>query len=237
MVYEIVGSRDKAVAVIGYGAENPEKIAEQIMKKHKNIKSVLVKTGQRSGIYRTHPTELISGDNNTEVIHRENGYSIKIDPRVAYFSPRESTERLRVAKMVEPGESILIMFSGVGPYALAIKKEQSDCKITCVEINPYAVKYADLNVKLNKMTGIKNICGDVREVKLENYDRIIMPLPETALEYLDLAKKHCKGIIHLYGFAKDPKEITQKIKCEIVKIQKVLPFGPGIYKFRIDIKV
>lgn len=239
MVYEIIGSREKAVAVIGYGAENPEKIAEIIMKKHKNVKSVLAKTGQRTGIYRTHPTKLILGDKNTEVIHKENGYSIKIDPKIAYFSPRESTERLRIAKMVKSGESILIMFSGVAPYALAIKKEQSDCKITCIEINPDAVKYADQNVKLNKMTGIKNICGDVKEMKLEKYDRIIMPLPETAIDYIDLAYKHCKkgGIIHLYGFAKDPREITDRIRIEIVKIQKVLPFGPGIYKFRIDIRV
>lgn len=139
--------------------------------------------------------------------------------------------------MVEPNESILIMFSGVAPYALAIKKIQKNCKITCVEINPEAVKYADENVKLNKMTEIKNICGDVRKVELKNYDRVIMPLPETAIDYLDLAKEHCKGIVHLYGFAKDPKEITSQIDGEIIKIQKVLPFGPGIFKMRFDIKV
>lgn len=237
MTYEIIGSKEKAVAIIGYGSDNSKEVAEKIMKQHKNVKSVLAKIGQREGVYRTHPTKLLVGDKNTEVIHKENGYSIKIDPQVAYFSPRESTERLRVAKMVKSNESILIMFSGVAPYALAIKKQQPNCKITCIEINPDAVRYADQNVKLNKMTGIKNICSDVREIKLEKYDRIIMPLPETAIDYIDLATEHCKGIIHLYGFAKNPKEITDKIKGEVVKVQKVLPFGPGIYKFRIDIKV
>ncbi|MBU3904587.1 MAG: methyltransferase [Nanoarchaeota archaeon] len=237
MVYEIIGSKEKAVAIIGFGTENIKELAEKIMKQHKNVKSVLAKTGQREGVFRTHPTKLILGDKNTEVIHKENGYSIKIDPRIAYFSPRESTERLRLSKMIKAGEKILVMFSGVSPIAIAIKKVQPDCKITCIEINPEAVKYADENVKLNKICGIKNICGDVREVKLEKYDRIIMPLPETSLEYLDLAKKHCKGIIHLYGFAKDPKEITSKIEDKIIKIQRVLPYGPGIYKMRFDIEI
>jgi len=236
MVYEIIGSREKAVAIIGYGAENPKDIAEKIMKSHKNVKSVLVKTGKREGKFRTHPTKLLLGDKNTEVIHKENGYSIKIDPQVAYFSPRESTERLRISKMVKPGENVLIMFSGVAPYAIAIRKKV-DCKITCIEINPEAVKYANENVKLNKMTGIKNIVGDVREIKLEKYDRIIMPLPETALDYLELAKKHSTGIIHLYGFAKTFDELTKKIDGKVIKKQKVLPYGPGIYKMRIDIKV
>ncbi len=237
MVYEIVGSRKKAVAIIGYGTKNPKEIAEKIMKDHKNVKSVLVKTGKREGKYRTHPTKLLIGDKNTEVIHKENGYLIKIDPQIAYFSPRESTERLRISKMVKAGEKILIMFSGVAPYAIAIKKIQNDCKITCVEINPDAVKYANDNIKLNKMTGIKNIVGDVSKVKLGKYDRVIMPLPETPLDYLDLAKKHCTGTIHLYGFGKSFEELTNKIDDKVIKKQKVLPFGPGIYKMRIDIKV
>ncbi len=240
MVYEIVGSKEKAVAVIGYGTKNPRKVAKQIMKGHKHVKSVLVKTGQRAGIYRTHPAKLLLGDKNTEVRHKEHGYIIKVDPRKAYFSPRESTERQRIANMVKKREKILIMFSGVAPYALAIKKKQPDCHITCVEINPYAVKYADDNVRLNKIRGIKNIRADVRKLKLGKFDRILMPLPETASEYLDiafhLAKK--RAVIHLYGFAKSSAELAEKVsKGKIIKKQKVLPYGPGIYKYRVDIRV
>ncbi|MDD5416541.1 MAG: methyltransferase [Candidatus Aenigmarchaeota archaeon] len=248
MVYEVVGSKDKAVAIIGYGVKNPRKLAKRIMKKHKNIKSVLHKCGERTGTYRLHPCKLIIGDKNTEVIHKENGYSIKLDPLKVYFSPREATERERIAKMVKSGERVLIMFSGASPYAFAIKKKHSDVYVTCVEINPYAVGYANKSVKLNKMNRIKNICADVRKVKLGKFDRIIMPLPETAIKFLDSAYHFAKpgATIHVYTFNNSHNAANHEIanicemfniKCQVVGEQKVLPYAPGLYKFRVDLKV
>jgi len=250
IAYDIIGNKEKAVALIGINAKNPKKTAKEIMKRHKNVKSVLRKLAERKDTYRLYPCKLLVGDKNTEVIHKEHGYLIEVDPQKVYFSSREGTERQRIAKMVKSGEKILVMFSGAAPYAIAIGKKHSDCKITCIEINVKGIEYSEKNVRLNKLHNIKNICADVKDVRnIGKFDRIIMPLVERAIEYLDEAFLHSKKgtIIHLYGISKNGfKDLEEKvkeiakiynIKYKIVKRQKVLPYAPRIMKVRLDIKI
>jgi len=252
IAYDLIGNKDRAVALIGVNAKNPKKAAKEIMKRNKNVKSVLQKLSERKDTFRLYPCKLLLGDKNTEVIHKEHGYLLKIDPQKVYFSPRESTERQRIADMVKHGENVLVMFSGAAPYALAIGKKHPDCNITCIEINLKGVEYAEKNVRLNNLKNIKNICADVRIVRnIGKFDRIIMPLVETAINFLDEAFLHSKKgtIIHLYGLSnekEDFKDIENKvkeiadiynIKYKIVKRQKVLPYAPHILKVRLDIKI
>ncbi len=250
-MYDIIGSREKAVAIIEKGGK---KTAEMIMKKHKNVKSVLKKISGRKGEYRLYRLRLILGEKDTEVIHREYGIRLKLDPRKVYFSPREATERQRTAKMVKKGERVLVMFSGIAPYAIAMAKK-IDCKITCVEINPEACKYAVENVKLNRVEEkIKIICGDIRKVwrKIDSgFDRIIMPYPEAAWKFLKYSFKLSKKgtVIHLYGISSEEnlfRDLEEKVakeaekscvKVKIVNYQKVLPYAPRKWKVRIDIVV
>lgn len=252
IAYDIIGDKEKAVALIGINAKNPKKVAKEIMKRHKNVKSVLQKLAERKDTYRLYPCKLLSGDKNTEVIHKEHGYLIKVDPKKVYFSPREATERQRIANMVKSGENVLVMFSGAAPYAIAIGKKHPDCKITCIEINVKGIEYSEKNVRLNRLHNIKNICADVRDIRnIGKIDRIIMPLVEKAIEYLDEAFLHSKKgtIIHLYGLSnekenfKDLEEMVKEkaeiynFKYKIVKRQKVLPYAPRILKVRLDIKI
>lgn len=249
IAYEIIGRREKSVAIISSDVKNPKKAAEEIMKRHKAVLSVLQKTDKRQGKFRLHPSKLIKGKKDTEVIHKENGYLIKVDPKKSYFSPREGTERQRIVEKVKNGERILVLFSGVAPFAIAIGKKYPHNKITCVELNLEAVKYAVKNVRLNKLNNIRNLCWDVRRSRnLGVFDRIIMPLPETAIDFLDVAVLHSKKgtIIHLYGFSKGFSELEKKVKeksdiynfkYKIVGRQKVLPFSPRVSKNRLDIKV
>ena len=252
VAYDIIGNKDKAVALIGVNAKNPKKTAKEIMKRNKNVKSVLQKLSERKDTFRLYPCKLLSGDKNTEVIHKEHGYLLKIDPQKVYFSPRESTERQRIADLVKPGENVLVMFSGAAPYALAIGKKHPDCNIICIEINLKGVEYAEKNVRLNNLKNVKNICADVRRVRnIGKFDRIIMPLVETAIDFIDEAFLHSKKgtIIHLYGLSNEKynfkdledkvKEIANiyNIKYKIVTRQKVLPYAPHILKVRLDIKI
>ena len=248
-MYDIIGSREKAVAII----ENNGKLAEEIMKKHKNVKSVLRKVRGRRGEFRLYELELVAGDENTEVVHKEYGMRFKLDPRKVYFSPREATERQRIASMVKEGEEIFVMFAGIAPYAIAIAKKVKNCRILCVELNPKACEYARENIRLNKVEEkIEIICGDVREVcknLKKKFDRIIMPLPEKACEFLDcaffVAKENC--IIHVYGISEEERlfrDVEEKImenaqkygaKVEIINSVKVLPYTPRKWKVRIDV--
>jgi tRNA (guanine37-N1)-methyltransferase len=107
------------------------------------------------------------------------------------------------------------------------------------------------NIKLNHVEKkIIPILRDVRKVKgIGKVDRIVMPLVEKAIDYLDVAFSHSKKgtIIHLYGLSnekfKDLEEKVKKIakkhkiKYKIVGRQDVLPYAPRIQKVRIDIKI
>lgn len=249
IAYEIIGDKVKAVALIGEDVKNPKKAAKEIMERHKAVKSVLQKTDKRQGEYRLHPYKLIKGSRDTEVVHKEYNYFIKVDPKKVYFSPKEGTERQRIVDLVKNGERILVMFSGAAPYSIAIAKKYPHNEILNIEINMKAVEYAQKNVRMNKLSNIKNICWDVRKARgIGKFDRIIMPLPETAIDYLDEAFLHSKKgtIIHLYGFAKDFDELGRKVKLKayiynfkykIVGKQKVLPYAPRVSKLRLDIKI
>lgn len=249
IAYDIIGSKEKSVALLGVNEKNPEQAAKEIMKSHKSVKSVLQKLSERKDTFRLYPCKLIAGEKNTEVIHKEYGYSLKLDPQKAYFSPRESTERQRIAEMVKPREEILVMFSGVCPFPIAIAKKQTlISKIYAVEINPSAHEYALENIKLNRLEKkIIPILKDIREAKdLGKFDRIIMPLVERAIDYLDEAFSHSKKgtIIHLYGLSnvqleEKVEEVAKKckVKYKIVGSQGVLPYAPRVSKVRIDIKV
>jgi tRNA (guanine37-N1)-methyltransferase len=253
IAYDIIGDKEKSIALLGDNVKNPTKLAKEILKRHKSVKSVLQKLSERKDTYRLYSCKLIAGDKNTEVIHREYGFLLKVDPQKAYFSPRESTERQRVAEKVRPREEVLVMFSGVCPYPIAIARKQSlVSKIYAVEINPSAHEYALQNVKLNHLERkIMPVLKDVREATdLGKFDRIIMPLVEKAIDYLDVAFAHSKKgtIIHLYGLSKEGKfkdleervkKVAEesKIKYKIVDKQDVLPYSPRVRKVRLDIKI
>jgi tRNA G37 N-methylase Trm5 len=69
-----------------------------------------------------------------------------------------------------------------------------------------AAEYLKQNIELNDVDDtVEGHEGDVREVVPEldeKFDRIIMPLPERAGEFLNVARKVYNGIgdIHLYSF-------------------------------------
>ena len=256
--FDVIGSKEKSVAIleIPEGLERIEKeIAESVMELQKNIKSVLKKVSKRKGKERIRELKLIAGEKKTEVLHKEYGFFLKIDPKLVYFSPREASERQRIASQVKKGEFVLVMFGGVGPFPIAIAKKQPEIKkIVSIEINKYGSKYAEENVRINKLADkILPIQGDVNE-KCEEFfgkcDRVVMPLPLDAGSFLELAAKCLKekgGIIHFYSYGErnEPFDIAKKIikeklkghKFEIICNRIVSQYSPGKVKVCLDIMV
>lgn len=253
--FDIVGNRDKAAAIIEVPQELRDKtklIAEAIMKQHKNVRSVLLKASERRGVYRLRKLKLIAGDKKTVVTHAESGCVFLLDPTKVYFSPREVTERQRVAGLVKPKEMVAVFFSGIGAFPIIIAKKSKAKNVIGIEINPVAFDYFKKNIELNKTENVQVILGDVKERAAHCYgicNRVIMPLPESAVNYLEYAIKCLKnnGVVHLYCFSEEgginqkAKETIRAIKnlgyaCK-VSFSKVLPYGPGIYKYRLDITV
>ena len=237
MSYDIIGD----IIILD---ERAKVNAKSLLKKYKNVKVILKKAGIHKGEYRTQKLKYLAGEKRKETIYKESGCSFKLDVEKCYFSPRLSNERLRVLKQVKKNESILVMFSGVCPYGIIIAKHKPVKEIYAIEVNPVAHKYAEENVKLNKLKNIKLIKGDVKKVlpKIKNkFDRIIMPLPKDAPSYLKLAKKKLKksGTIHLYTFFKSPDINKQNkfLKNLNIKLIRCGDYSPHIYRVCIDIKI
>lgn len=226
-------------------------IANELLRLNKNIKTVCKKTRKYSGKYRLPKLKIISGEKTKETVYRENNVTLKLDIEKVYFSPRLANERLRIAKLVRPGEDILVMFSGCAPFPCVISKNTKAESIIGVEINPVAHKYALENIRLNKLANVGLIKGDVKKVlPKKKFDRILMPLPKGAESYLGLAlKKAKKGtVIHFYDFlnqdefSKAKEKIGKacskaKKKYKILRIVKCGQFAPKTYRVCADFKI
>lgn len=246
--YEVVG--DIAILEIDEKFKNKEKkIADALLRSNKNIKTVVSKEGNYEGEYRLRKHKFLAGENKRETIHKENNVNVKLDIDTCYFSARLANERLVISKKVKEGEKVLVMFSGIGIFPLVIAKNAKTKEIVSVEINPEACKYAEENIKLNKIKNMKNYCGDARKIvpKLnEKFDRIVMPHPHGAIEFLDVALNVLKpkGIVHLYAFYEEDK--IEEVWKEIDKIVKnynklglrtCCQVGPNRYRICADFQI
>jgi tRNA (guanine37-N1)-methyltransferase len=212
-------------------------------------RSVYRKTSEVKGIIRTRELEHLAGEDVSETVHREFGSRLKLDVKKVYFSPRLATERRRISNQVNDNEIVVDMFAGIGPFSISIAMEH-DVKLYAIDINPAAYKYLKVNIKLNKLKGnIIPILGDVGEVLNGlnlNADRIIMNLPGTAWNFLDVAIKSLKpgGVLHYYEFASEYQVPIERIietayprKVEILNSRKVKSKSPGIWHVGIDARI
>lgn len=250
--HDIIGN----IAVIKFDrkekVKGKKKKAKAFLKAHKNVKTILEKTGKFSGRLRTLKTRYIAGERTKEVLYKENNCLFRFNVDSCYFSPRLSTERKEIASKIKKGENVLVMFSGIGVYGIVIAKQKKAKKIVCIELGKECNKYAKENVKRNKVN-VSLIAGDVRKkaVKLEKFDRIVMPRPNLKDSFLDVAFKKIKknGFIHYYGFypeknaRKELKELIEreakkfKKKIRILKIKKAGDVGVREFRYRADIKI
>ena len=251
--FDVIGNKERAVAIVEIDKtllKQQKEIANAIMALHKNVVSVLLKASPRKGVYRTRSLKLIKGSRKTEVVHVENGCRFLLDPRKVYFSPREGTERLRLAGIVKG--DVMVFFAGIGAFPIVLAKHAKAVS-TGIEINPAAAEYFSKNIQLNKAHGVKAMCADVRDVAeryANMFEHVVMPLPETAVEYVEQATTCLKsgGIVHIYFFS-DEKELKKTARsiqktctahakrATIANTQKVLPYGPRIWKYRIDVRI
>jgi len=250
--YDIIGSI--AIIEIPQGLAKKEKlIAETLLKLHPNIKTVLKKAGAHAGRYRRQKLKVLAGKRTKTAEYKENNARLRLDVEKVYFSPRLSTERKRVFQLVKPKDSVLVMFSGCAPYPVVIAKNTKAKEVYGIELNPIAHKFGVENVKLNKLKNVILVRGDVKKAvpKLKKkFDRILMPLPKDAGDFLGSAFKASKKgtVIHFYDFANldefnEKKEKIRNLckkhnkKCRILKIVKCGSYSPRVFRICIDFKI
>ena len=251
--FDIVG--DIAIIEIPDELVKKEKvIANALLVLLKNVKVVCKKAGMHEGVFRTQKMKVLAGERRKETVHKENDVRVKIDIEKVYFSSRLSTERKRIYEQVKPNENVLVMFSGCGIYPLVIGRNSKAKVVYGIEINPDAHRLAEESVKLNKLESkIKLFNGDVKKVipKLnKKFDRIVMPLPKSAEDFLDDALVCSKKntMVHFYDFL-DEKEFDKahdkinkackrnKRKFKILRTVKCGQFSPGVFRICVDFRI
>jgi tRNA (guanine37-N1)-methyltransferase len=155
--------------------------------------------------------------------------------------------------MVKAGERVLVLFAGVGPFALLIAKRRPDAKVVAVELNPDAVRYMKENLALNRVRNVEAIEGDARTVPLHpsSFDRVVMPLPKSAHEFLDVAFASLKdgGTVHFYTIVKADAPFDEAMEKALAAAKEagvslslassriVRPYSPGMVQVVLDLIV
>jgi len=235
-------------------------IAETIMSVQKNVKTVLAQTSSVCGDFRLRKLDFVAGEDKTATVHKEHGCLFSVDVGKCYFSPRLLYERMRIAKQVVNGEVAVNMFAGVGCFSIVIAKHSKAEKVYSIDVNPVAFQFMQENVRLNKVyRKVIPVKGDAKEVIEKRLrctvDRVLMPLPEKAFEYLPYAVSALKetgGWINYYDFeyARKNEDPVEKVRVKVVeKLQSLgvtftIPFdrvvrttGPNWHQIVLDIKV
>jgi tRNA (guanine37-N1)-methyltransferase len=234
--------------------------AKAIMNVHRNVKTVLLQASPVAGALRLRRLTHLAGENKTGTLQREFGCLFSVDVAKCYFSPRLSHERMRIARMVKPNETVVNMFAGVGCFSIMIAKHANPAKVFSIDVNAAAIQFMQKNVRLNRVYGkVIPLLGDSKELinsRLQRAaDRVLMPLPEKAREYLPYAVSALKasgGWIHYYGFehAAKTESPAEKVKLKVAETLEALgvdfeaPFvrvvrstGPHWFQLAADVHV
>ena len=230
--------------------------AEALRSVHRHVRVVLVKVGELRGDERVGGYEVAYGGPETETLHREHGCIFKVDITKAFYTPRLSGERLRVAQQVRQGETVVDMFAGVGPFSIIIAKQTPKARVYAVEKNPEAYRYLCENIRLNKVVDrVLPRLGDAGEILRrrefrEIADRVVMNLPSKAFEFLDVAIHVAKerAVIHYYTFAerREEKDIASKVverlaelgaEAGVLDCRVIKELSPSRDMLVLDIKV
>ena len=248
--YDVVG--DMAIIIIADALVHRERlIGEAVLANNPRIRVVARRDGCYSGEFRTIPLKIIAGDDRKETMHKEHGVRLLVNPEEVYYSVRSASERHRVASLVTVGERVLVLFSGIGPYPLVIAANSEASLVVGIEKNPEAHRYAEENLLLNrKVRNVLFFQGDVRSLlpKLDMvFERVVMPLPHGAEEFLPLALTRLVpgGWLHFYtmqdqgtftGAAARVQELCRKTGRELVSpaVVKAGHCAPGRYRISVE---
>ena len=235
-----------------FGAKEKLKVARALLDRLKNVRVVMEQEGGIEGEFRLRKLRHLAGEERTLTVHRENGCSFKVDVARCYFSPRLSTERLRIAQEVRSKERVLNMFAGVGPYSIPIAK-LAGAKVTSCELNEVAAGLHEENNRTNKVESlVKVLQGDAAylpSMVRGKFDRVIMPLPSGADRFLPTALSMSRkgGVIHYYRhlLGEDEGEAAEALKAELgglipngtrYRVRRVRAVGPRWLEMAADIR-
>lgn len=233
-------------------------IGKLLLENIKHVRSVFLQTSSVDGDFRLRRLELLAGADQAVTEHYEYRCRFKVDVGKVYFSPRLSTERQRIAKMVRNNEIITNMFAGIGTFSILIAKQNPYSRVFSIDSNPKAHNLCLVNARLNKVQDrVFPLCGDAKFIAGNLLaglsDRVLMPLPEKAKEFVDTAVTCLRnkiGTVHYFAHVKARNRrdavnegklaTTEAFKTYIHELgttRIVREVGPRLYQIVSDVTV
>ena len=184
--------------------------------------------------------EVISGENNLNVIQNESGCRFKLILQmyigIAGCKEHDTVVKSILASNNKANEVVCDMMCGIGPFAIPLAK--NGIKVYGNDLNPESYKYLVDNKKLNKIVNDKLICSnlDGREFvrKLGNdgktFTHVLMNLPALGIEFLDVFVDGCVGWpetlnCHLYiHIVYLNHQLHKKMQQNVEKFQDTIQF-------------
>lgn len=225
-----------------------EKIGKALLSLYPRCRTVLLDHGI-NGKMRKPLREIIAGE-QTETIHRENGYLFKLDAMQVMYSQGNLAERKRMSKLGKD-EVVVDMFAGIGYFSIPMAVHSKPARIFAIEINPVAFDYLKENIRLNNVEDIiEPVEGDCAVVTpFRVADRVIMGYLD-AHEYLPQGIRALLpgGILHFHEAV--PEEIEHRPieriieaakkegrRTEIIGIRRIKKYAPGVWHVVVDVRV
>ena len=213
-----------------------------------NVKTIM-KIDHIQGTKREPVYKILYG-NETETVNKENGCLFKLDLSKVMWSKGNNNERLRIAKLVEDGETVIDMFAGIGYFSIPIGVHANAKEVIAIEINPNSYHFLCENIELNKLDNITPILGDCKiETPKLNADRIIMGYVKTTHHYLKVAIDSLNegGVLHYHETVPEKLIETRPIErivsaadgrdVELLKINKIKKYSPGVEHIVVDVRI
>lgn len=220
-------------------------VARSLIEGSNTIRSVFLDKGIQ-GDNRLRTLTLLAGEENYIVEHRENSLRFRFDLREVYFSPRLATERLLVSKQCQPGQRVLDMFAGIGPFAITIAKLTGSW-VEAFDVNPQCIKWLHENVIANHVEKLVSWrLGDSRKLIGDSgkFHRIIMNLPHSASGFLEDASRHLlpEGRINYYEICnldtlEERMEEIRLLGLDLAYKRIVHGYAPGVFMHSLELRL
>ena len=202
------------------------------------------------GEWRVPRVEKIWGG-STETVHLADGIRFMLDPARVMFSSGNLPERMRMARISRPGETVVDMFAGIGYFAIPMAVHSRPRSIIACEVNPVAFHYLEENARINRVENITPLLGDCRDTAPEGVaDRIVMGYLR-AQGFLDKAMKVAgpQAVLHYHEACPNElidtrpwsslREAASRAgrRIELLRLHRLKSYAPGVSHIVIDARL
>lgn len=221
-------------------------IGQVFLDKTASARTVVNKINTIDTSFRYFAMEILAGEKNTITIAKEHGCTYQFDFAQVYWNPRLSTEHARMTTFLTQDDVLYDVFAGVGPFAIPAARKK--VQVFANDLNPESYKWLQKNAAINKLKDnfkafnmdgrdfLRRIVRDDilarRAQNISGSEHIIMNLPASAIEFLDilsdwftqeeLKQVYLKSpIFHVYCFVKANKKENVCLLGKLLVEQKL----------------